>query len=92
MPYEISETAKRIIALLHNSRTLAITHQQRPLAADVARACRIAIEDSSFLEELGTVDQLILAIPGKMTQSLTDLFDAVEAEIAGADFRRKGSG
>jgi hypothetical protein len=88
--YEMSETARRITALIRNSRQLAVRHQQRSMAADVARAVKMAIINYDFLEDLTAIDELILAIPEKMNEPLSHMFSRAEAAVAAADFKRAG--
>ena len=87
MPAEASDAFSRLLALLKNSRELAVHRQQRPLAVDVMRACKIQAEASGLFEDPLVLDELILAIPGRMNIPLSELFDRAEEEIRSAAFR-----
>jgi len=73
MPNKASISDK-LIALLDNAKTLAIRHQQRPLAVDVVRACKILAQNKGSPVAPELFDPLIEGIPGKMVQTLVELF------------------
>ena len=86
--YEISEHAHCAIELLHNSRDICHSRQMRPLAADVARACRLRVESLGILGGTEALDELIEAIPGKMRDELDMLYSVAEDLIVQADLAR----
>jgi len=88
---EKASISDKLLALLDNARTLSIRQQQRTLAADVVRACKILAKNDSSPVSPELFDPLIEGIPGKMNQPLAELFAATETAIykANRDARRK---
>ena len=87
MAYQMSQHASRALELLTNARELCVGREQRPLAVDVARACRIHVK-SSIPGETPELDALICGIPGKMRGDLEDLFAKAAKFIESADLAR----
>ena len=87
MPYQMSQSAKKALELLVNSRDLCVKRQQRPLATDVAKVCRILVK-SSISPETPELDVLIHGIPGKMRDELEELFITATQSIKSADMIR----
>ena len=88
MPDKASISDK-LMSLLDNAKTLAIRQQQRPLAVDVIRACKILAGSKGSPVSPKLFDPLIEGIPGKMSQPLGDLFVMTETTIISANKKSK---
>lgn len=87
MPYVPSQSAKRILALIQNSKDLSVT--KRTMASDVIEACKIFAKSKDFNVDHDTFDMLIYAIKNKQTQSLNEEFCRAEEEIVKYDMLKK---
>lgn len=96
--YTPTDTASKIVALLENAQQLSVGHQQRTLAADVVRACRILSESRAFPVDAVMFDALEKAIPGRMNGELSGMFHDLKQQVVSADMslqnrsRQKKSG
>ena len=87
MPYQPTDTASKIVALLHNAETLAVYHQQRFLASDVVKACRIFSESRGFSVPGDLYTGLESAVKGKNSGELALLFSEMKKLIVSEDMR-----
>ena len=86
MPWKISDVAREALALLDNAEDLCVYSEQRPLAADVVRACRICLSASKAFEDTGFLDALEHGVVGKMRDELMGMFNAARKAILSRDY------
>ena len=91
MSLPISTTSAKLITLLENARELAMTHQQRTLAADTVRACGIYSENLKTGIPKDFFTDLAAAILDKQSFPLSEMFKDVQVEVLRADSGRKST-
>jgi len=64
----------QVMALLDNAMSLCVYRQQRPLAKDVVAACKLLVSGTPLDKITPLLDSLEMAIPGKMSAELTEMF------------------
>lgn len=74
MPDNLPSLTSQVLALLDNAKRLCIGRQQRPLAKDVIVACKLLVAGTVMEGITPLLDELELAIPGKMAGDLMDMF------------------
>lgn len=89
MAYPVPDDVSHVLALLKNSRELALHRQLRLLARDVATASRMLAKNSDLVDDFSSFDNLLEAIPGKMNESLGELYATVEAQIVSTSYARR---
>jgi len=78
--FKIIQPAKRLIALLENSRELAVKHKQISVAVDVIHGCKV-YSNTLKLPLNDYFDDLAEACRGKNPQVLNNYFDQLENKI-----------
>jgi hypothetical protein len=81
MPYNASDTAKKLIALLNNAKELSVAHSNRTLAIDTINSSLILCKSRSFGLEEGLPDileSLIYAIRSYKPEVLLEEFHKAE--------------
>ena len=77
-------TSDQALALLNNAKGLCVYREQRPLARDVIVACKLLISGTDLDMATPFLDELEIAIPGKMRDELLALFFKAKSAIRAA--------
>ena len=88
MPYQASDTAKKLIALLNNAKELSVDHSNRTLAIDTINSSLILCKSRSFGIEEGLpdiLDSLIYAIRSYKPEVLLGEFHKAEEFVVITD-------
>jgi hypothetical protein len=81
----LSTIAAKLITLLENAKDLAVTHQQRTIAADAVRACGVYAKNLKIGVPTERFTDLAAAILDKPSAPLLEMFDDTHAMIVKAD-------
>jgi len=88
MPYQASDTAKKLIALLNNAKELSVDHSSRTLAIDTINSSLILCKSRNFgIEDglLDILDSLIYAIKSYKPEVLLEEFHKAEEFVVITD-------
>jgi hypothetical protein len=81
---DLKTTSDQALALLNNAKALSVYREQRPLARDVIAACKLLVAGTGLDSATPFLDELEMAIPGKMRDELLALFFKTRQAIVGA--------
>ena len=88
MPYQASDTAKKLIALLNNAKELSVDHSNRTLSIDTINSCLILCKSRNFGVEDGLpdiLDSLLYSIRSYKPEVLLEEFQKAEEFVIMTD-------
>ena len=81
MSYKVSDTARKLVALLDNAEKISVKHSNRSLALDTIASCRILCQSRRFNIKDSVWEDLSYAINNYQPARLLYVFQESEEQV-----------